>query len=258
MITGGVFVVLAFWVGVGICNPVECPSPEGMERIIGGTDAKDGEAPYQVSLRNFNKHFCGGSIIGDRWILTANHCLTRVCANLTKVVVGTNDISKGGQSYGIDLIVSYNSSDNNSFDNDITLLRLAVPLKFSKRVQQIEYSNETVPDSAPVTMYGWSHINRNKTRPTRLQTIDLFNVALERCREMYGRLDYPINDDQLCTLTKRGAGVCYGDSGSPLVWQGKQVGIASNVLSCAVGFPDVYVSVSYFYNWIRETIERHG
>lgn len=43
--------------------------------IVGGTDAVAGEHPYMVSLRLKNSHFCGGSIVAKRYILTAAHCL---------------------------------------------------------------------------------------------------------------------------------------------------------------------------------------
>uniref|UniRef100_A0A182N1Q8 trypsin n=1 Tax=Anopheles dirus TaxID=7168 RepID=A0A182N1Q8_9DIPT len=255
-----VFVSLAVWVGGGIGSPVDC-SFRSMKPIIGGSDAKDGAAPYQVSLQLRNEHRCGGSIISDRWILTAKHCLKYVRDNQTKVVVGTNDLEKGGLSYDIDLTISYNSSVNNDFDNDIALLRLAAPLKFGKHVQKIEYSDEPVPDNATVTVYGWGVMVVNgilQKKTTKLQTIDLLNVALERCQAIYGRLNRPIHEDQLCTFTKRGEGTCHGDSGGALVWQKKQVGIVSKSFICAFGMPDVYVSIPYYYNWIREMIERHG
>ena len=49
---------------------------------MGGEDAKEGEFPYQVSLQLKGilgqGHYCGGSIIDEKTILTAGHCVTEV------------------------------------------------------------------------------------------------------------------------------------------------------------------------------------
>lgn len=49
--------------------------------IIGGFEIDITTIPWQVSLENLannNSHFCGGSIINERWILTAAHCVAPV------------------------------------------------------------------------------------------------------------------------------------------------------------------------------------
>ena len=45
------------------------------DRIVGGSKTTIESVPYQVSLRYFNNHICGGSIISHSWVLTAAHCL---------------------------------------------------------------------------------------------------------------------------------------------------------------------------------------
>ena len=49
-------------------------------KIVGGTNANAGDAPWQVALTSgtgsniFRAQFCGGTLINSDWVLTAAHC----------------------------------------------------------------------------------------------------------------------------------------------------------------------------------------
>lgn len=63
--------VFTVWFLFELAQPLDTKQEN---RIVGGKEITIVESPWQVSLQYFRSHYCGGSIISNKWILTAAHC----------------------------------------------------------------------------------------------------------------------------------------------------------------------------------------
>lgn len=55
-------------------------------RIVGGSDSTKGDAPYMVGLMKHGGVVCGASIISEKFLILAAHC---VCNNQNKIIKPT-------------------------------------------------------------------------------------------------------------------------------------------------------------------------
>ncbi|XP_077267763.1 chymotrypsin-1-like isoform X2 [Temnothorax americanus] len=237
--------VLACLVFIALAYAIQGdPSPY----IIGGKDAPIGKFPYQVSLRYYGVHKCSGSILNNRNILTAASCVTGFenQLNNVKVHVGTNFVNLTGRAYDVASV----SIHVNQTDNDIALVHIKTPLKYSSLVQSINLmtSDENL-EGKSCTLSGWG-IKNDGEISNNLQEIELRVYPQEKCRRLWA-----VKNTQLCTLTSEGEGACKGDTGSPLVANGVQIGIVSYFHFCAMGYPDVHTRISSFITWINANLK---
>lgn len=80
--------------------------------MVGGVGVTLGQVPSMASLRSLaNFHFCGGSIINNRYVLTSAQCTAGRIGNSINVVVGTVTLNTGGVTYR-----SHNVTEHPLFD----------------------------------------------------------------------------------------------------------------------------------------------
>ncbi|KAF2886897.1 hypothetical protein ILUMI_19276 [Ignelater luminosus] len=216
------------------------PKTSYNERIVGGSDAPKSSSPYVVS-RRFS-HMCGGSIIDAYTILTAGHCIRDVTPPWLTVVAGTYMLDEGGDRHSVREIKVH------PIPGDIGLVILENPLQFSDSIQPINLEEENNDDVRDCVVCGWGQTSVSSSLSNHLQCLKSKTLSNKDCLS-HGT---SIRDDDICTLTKVGEGICGGDSGSPLVANNTQIGIVARGTSCAVGRPDIYTRVCYFKEWIRE------
>lgn len=65
------------------CHSVlDCGQQRSTSRIIGGSVAKLGQWPWQLTLHFMGSHVCGGTLISPNFVLTAAHCFPRYWQSL--------------------------------------------------------------------------------------------------------------------------------------------------------------------------------
>lgn len=133
------------------------------DRIYGGSEPWTYRYPYTVSLREqstinstvgWNVHRCGGSVISDRWVLTAALCASHD-ASKTAVVVGAHHIRADGTVYLLDRVIDHPSFNRANRHNDLSLLRTINKIQFGPRVKPIPLRRQFVDEGTVAIITGW-------------------------------------------------------------------------------------------------------
>lgn len=236
-------------------------------RIVGGQNATIDQFPYQISMNHFGSHRCGGSIIRQRVVITAAHCVRGTIRRFLNIRAGTALHNSGGVI--VPVLRAFEHPDYNVYhetNNDIGLLFLDQGLLFGPRIRAIALPSRfaDTPNNVNATISGWGTLTSGaNTLPQNLQSVSVPIVEHLTCVEAYGTYVNPavITETMLCAgiLETGGVDSCQGDSGGPLVVNNQLHGIVSWGYGCALpGLPGVYARTSHFIDWIEDRLIELG
>jgi trypsin len=234
--------------------------------IVGGIEATRGEFPFMVSLQRANgsRPFCGGSLISDRWVLTAAHCVSGSTGQNIRVRIGHHHIrdTEGVETHRIEKVILHPQYNSRTIDWDFALLKLVTPSRFAPiSLQESEVEIPEKEAAAPLaTVIGFGATSEGGQQSDVLLKVEKPLISRRQCTDAYGEQE--ITEQMLCAgLEEGGKDSCQGDSGGPLVLEnidlrGKRyvlAGVVSWGHGCARPLKyGVYSKVFAAQEWIQQ------
>jgi len=222
------------------------------------------------------QNLCGAVLIAKRFVLTAAHCvgadddfeigITEIDSAFATLF---SDSDSGGTEYPYRRKVIHPGYNDVTLDNDIALYELERDVPDTLPYIRLGEAPVT-EEGLPLTVIGfgvtdtssWSFLNQPSDYLLQT-TVDY--VPQSDCIDQM-RDEGPlfagtpaINPNMLCAF-EEGEDSCQGDSGGPLFLRGDTVeedvlvGLVSWGYDCGGDTPGVYTRISYFYDWIVETM----
>lgn len=281
-------------VGVNLPQPGTCGNVIS-NKIYGGNQTKIDEYPWMALIEyrkngNSNGHHCDGSLINDRYILTAAHCISAIPDTWTPVRVrlgewdtstdvdcevdinGNKDCADPHIDVDIEKIIPHEKyvASSKSQPYDIALIRLARSIPYTDFIRPIclplkDILKRSTFEGTVMDVSGWGKTEYGTSSPIKLKA-EVPVVALSDCQRVYGQRDVELTNSQLCAGGMQGIDSCRGDSGGPLIAldssnKMRVYYFISGVVSfgptpCGLqGWPGVYTRVSEYVDWIQQNLE---
>ncbi|XP_054650937.1 coagulation factor X isoform X4 [Dunckerocampus dactyliophorus] len=239
---------------------------EGLSpRIVGGTLEKPGGSPWQVLIRRVDGYgFCGGTLVSDRWVLSAAHCFQQRAHHVT---IGDYDKQRkdpGEQMIKVQQVLIHPYFHSFTLDSDIALLYLARPIvrgptAIPACLPDPHLSTYLLQGDNRGVVTGWGTTKYLGRSSRFLRKVALPVVSHHSCSLSSEQV---ITDNMFCAgYLKASSDACSGDSGGPFVVNYRGTWFLTGIISwgeeCAAsGKYGVYTRLGNFLTWIRTTMAR--
>ncbi|XP_055618900.1 serine protease snake-like [Toxorhynchites rutilus septentrionalis] len=250
------------------------PCPTYTNLIVGGEAAQQGEFPHMAAIGYRSgptgalEFRCGGSLISERFILTAAHCRNEdaVLVRLGVVDLLSDKSATQPQDYNIESFIRHPEYSARTKHNDIALVELSETVPFSQRVRPACLYQSTVIREQKLTATGYGAVDNFGTSQNHLLKVVLDQYGQEECRRHYQSdvhtLTRNVVDTQMCAgYPAGGRDTCQGDSGGPLQVRNTSDGCQFHIVAvtsfgkfCGTIVPAIYTRIAPYLSWIESIV----
>lgn len=247
---------------IGSCDSSFNKAGSSKVKIIGGNRI---DRPVYFLGLGANSFGCGASYLGDRWAITAAHCVVGGVKSKLSVSWGNSEDEISQKSAEVLAVFPHEDFNEGTLNNDIALLYLSDNIEREPSVKPIKYfeDDNSVPEvGSDVTVIGRGNTTSSGNMYfNQIRKIDLQVLSNEYCTSRPSV--YGVDPDlQFCAsknIEEGGYASCQGDSGGPVVVNNEDgsfglVGLVSWGIGCGQKEkPDYYTRISAFRSWIETT-----
>ncbi|XP_049784975.1 trypsin-3-like isoform X2 [Schistocerca cancellata] len=265
-----------------LCGNCLCGRPNRpASRLSGGVPLSPSEMPWLALVYAGEDNVTTGSLINNRYVLTAAAPVQGYTAQDVKVSLGAENVCTGDVSTvnaSVSEVLVHPQYDPDSMASDLALLRLTTPVVFSSRISPV-----CLPPTDRATYLGqvstaasWSAEEATSANATAVNgtagNATAAAAAGSACRAR--KLPLPVLQQRDCFLSNVSARLvtedkgcagtpgtaallCPGDAGGPLLFrtlQGvyQQIGVLASANECGENIygPSLYTRVAPYLRWI--------
>ncbi|XP_011705942.1 PREDICTED: coagulation factor IX-like, partial [Wasmannia auropunctata] len=267
--------------------------PDVKSTVIGGVRPNITEFPWHASLYRDEpdkgkKYFCGASVIRDRFLITAAHCVfdenIGQLYNASKIYVVVGNLFRDyDYLYHNRTFVKYNQVKHiyiahnylgliGNYLWDIAILELVRPFKLTTWLVPICIDTANDKSAVEVGSYGkvagFGRTAHGETSAI-LQALTVPIISFSQCisASQNASTRQFITNDKLCAGYRNGSSVCDGDSGGGLVVKTNNTWYLRGIVSVSLGtiqdggiahcdnnLYTLYTEVSRHVPWIQQVI----
>ncbi|XP_068216346.1 serine protease 1-like [Palaemon carinicauda] len=248
------------------CRGYRCgiPNPDG--RVVGGRVTSRGRYPWLASLNYRGKMYCGASLVNDRFLVSAAHCVKNINKDKVEILLGSYNRSDSTEiSRRVRRVKEWWTPDDyysKSVINDIGVIELNEPVVINRYIRPVCLPLEDQSYAGEYgIVIGWGRQSEGGEHSDVVRKIKVPILSNEDCRNTK-HIPGDITDTMMCAGYDAGRiDSCGGDSGGPLLHErsgGSQIdliGIVSWGEGCGrTGYPGVYTRIQSFRNFIDTKI----